>query len=269
MAGRYRLVASDLDGTLLTRPGQHELDQPTIEAIRALAQRGVRFVAASGRQYANLRRLFSPVGDETTYLCENGALVVWRGDVLVKRPMPRDLALEACHAILERPGCDLLVSGERMCYVMEGADEFAHHMRFVVGNDVAVVARPEDVPEDIIKIAYRVAPEAQTREAAHLSDLLGDRCEVMTSGSIWTDVMPRGVGKGPALLELGRIWGMAPEEMVAFGDNENDASMLDAVGLPYLMESGNPKLRTLNARIRTCRSVPKALEALLATPGAL
>ena len=66
-----KLIASDLDGTLLQNEAQ-ELTPRAIELIRALTQKGVHFVAASGRQYANERLLFhetiSPTSPKTV-LC--------------------------------------------------------------------------------------------------------------------------------------------------------------------------------------------------------
>ena len=70
-----RLVASDIDGTLL-RNGAKTIDPVLFDQIRRLRERGIRFCPASGRQYSSLRRLFAPVADELSYLCENGA-VVW------------------------------------------------------------------------------------------------------------------------------------------------------------------------------------------------
>ncbi|NLD83945.1 MAG: HAD hydrolase family protein, partial [Clostridiales bacterium] len=61
-----RLIACDLDGTLLNSRG--ELPAGTFDRIRRLKEKGVRFAAASGRQYGNLRRLFYPVRDEIAYL---------------------------------------------------------------------------------------------------------------------------------------------------------------------------------------------------------
>ena len=55
-----RLIASDIDGTLLQR-GATEIPQEVFEAIRELKQRGIYFCAASGRRYDSLRELFAPV----------------------------------------------------------------------------------------------------------------------------------------------------------------------------------------------------------------
>ena len=66
------LIASDIDGTLL-QGGQTRLDPALFDVIERLEQHGIRFAAASGRQYTNLRRLFAPVADKIDYICENGS----------------------------------------------------------------------------------------------------------------------------------------------------------------------------------------------------
>ena len=70
-----KLVASDLDGTLLLN-GAQQLPEEIFPLIRELKKLGILFVAASGRQYPNMRRLFDPVADEMAFICENGALAV-------------------------------------------------------------------------------------------------------------------------------------------------------------------------------------------------
>ena len=70
-----KLVASDLDGTLLLN-GAQQLPEEIFPLIRELKKLGILFVAASGRQYPNMRRLFDSVADEMAFICENGALAV-------------------------------------------------------------------------------------------------------------------------------------------------------------------------------------------------
>ena len=84
-----KLIASDLDGTLLQGTG--EISEEVVMQIKKLSQMGILFVAASGRQYPNLRRLFEPVKDEIAYICENGALVVYKDQVLHKDVFNKDL----------------------------------------------------------------------------------------------------------------------------------------------------------------------------------
>ena len=73
--------------------------------------------------------------------------------------------------------------------------------------------------------------------------------------------MAKGTGKGEALKKLGERFGILPEEMAAFGDNENDRTMLSFVGHPYLMENCNPTMEDVPAK--RCRKVEEALREIL------
>lgn len=70
-----KMVASDLDGTLLIG-GRQTLPEEIFPLVKELKKMGILFVAASGRQYANMRNLFAPVKDEMAFISENGGLAV-------------------------------------------------------------------------------------------------------------------------------------------------------------------------------------------------
>ena len=80
MTDNIRVIASDFDGTILKDGAQH-VDEVYFPLIRELKSMGISFIAASGRQYANLRRLLWPVADEISYICENGALIAQGGRI--------------------------------------------------------------------------------------------------------------------------------------------------------------------------------------------
>ena len=84
-----KLIASDLDGTLLLN-GNTQVSDELFRLIDAYQKQGVLFCAASGRQYNSLRGLFAPVADDILYLCENGAVVFYKGKVLGKTCIPRE-----------------------------------------------------------------------------------------------------------------------------------------------------------------------------------
>ena len=76
-----KLVASDLDGTLLMK-GAQGLPEDIFPLIRQLKELGILFVAASGRQYANMKKMFAPVADDMAFICENGGLAVYHEKVM-------------------------------------------------------------------------------------------------------------------------------------------------------------------------------------------
>ena len=81
-----KLIATDLDGTLLD--GERKLPAEIFPLIERLYSAGILFAPASGRQYASLQELFRPVEDKVVFVCENGALVKYRGETLFSRPFP-------------------------------------------------------------------------------------------------------------------------------------------------------------------------------------
>lgn len=257
---QIKLIASDLDGTLLLNKAQ-QCEESLFPVIEELTDRGICFVPASGRQYPSLQKLFYPVRDRLTYLCENGSLVMHTNQVLVKRQFEDELAMELSHAIIEQKDCEVLISGEQTSYLVPKSREFVRHMRDDVGNHVCVVDGPEWIEEPIIKVSFW-APVDKIKEAeAELGPKFQGRCLMVTSGTEWIDFAPPGTSKGSALRSLGEILGIAPEEMMAFGDNENDREMLELVGHPYIMEHCN--LSILDISAKRCSRVEDVLRELL------
>lgn len=112
-----KLVASDLDGTILLNGAQH-VDDSMCETIDMLGRKGIIFAPASGRQCESLVRLFSKVKSPLMYISDNGALVRYKGETIVKTPMDYNLAIEIAKDIISVPNCEVLLSGEKTAYIM-------------------------------------------------------------------------------------------------------------------------------------------------------
>ena len=222
-------------------------------------------MAASGRQYQSLRWLFAPVADRIAYICENGALAMYRGEAIVTKTMPRDLALKMAGEMAELEGCEPFVSGVERCYLLHGYDALFAHLDGVLHNECRVLDRFDQIDEPVLKVAYRGTEDRMPGLNAHFAAAYGDTCNVVTSGTVWMDITMPGVDKGVAIAGFGAAEGIEPAQMVAFGDNLNDREMLDYVGHPYLMESCNPAMHGLNDRVRYCETVEGQLEQLLAS----
>lgn len=261
-----KLIASDIDGTLLSY-GETALPAALPGLIQRLRAAGVLFCPASGRQYHSLRLLFSEVADEVCFLCENGAVVFGAGKedsapILSKTAMPRRDAEALANAIMGLPGCDVLISGENVSYVCGEDGRFARRMEQWTGNLVRRVARPEEIPEDILKVSA-CCPAGPAEAAGILGPRWGEAYHMAVAGPIWLDFTL--ADKGAGLRGLCRSLGIEMEDVAAFGDNWNDVPMLAAVGTPWLMKSADPVLR---ARFpRQCGDVLPVLEGMLAELG--
>lgn len=133
-----KLIASDLDGTLLQNEAQ-ELTPRAIELIRALTQKGVHFVAASGRQYANERLLFHEIKDDISYIAENGSLCIHQGKVISQGLIEDDLAYRILRELKKEPGFEIVVSREDTCLIENNNSQFANHIVNVMHNTTEIV----------------------------------------------------------------------------------------------------------------------------------
>lgn len=261
MADRIRLIASDLDGTLLLNKATR-CNEELFPLLDRLLEQDVYFVAASGRQYPNLLRLFHKRHDKMLYLCENGALVLYQNQIMMKQVFEDYLALQLCHAVLEDTRCELVISGERTSYIIPKDESFAHYIRDEIGNNITIVGQPEEIEEPIMKVSYFISKENRDAVTAGFDKLFHGQCLIVTSGNEWVDFAPLGTSKGAAMACIGEALGIALEEMVAFGDNENDRTMLEYVGHPYIMEGCNPSI--LDIKGTHCDKVEDTLRELLA-----
>lgn len=260
MKHKIRLIASDLDGTLLLN-GAQSLRPETCRLIHSLTARGIYFFAASGRQYPNLQRLFAPVKNEIGYICENGCLSFFQGELIYKETMSRELGQEILRAIWEKEGCEILLSGVNTSYLQPKDMGYYYHMRDVVKNNVTLVPDIFQVREDYMKISVYMEKGIE-QTADYWAKRFGDRLTVVTSGFEWLDMMPKHVDKGLGLRRVMDYLEVKPEECMVFGDNYNDIEMLEMAGIPIAMEGGVPELKAVS-RYQTDR-VERVLEEVLA-----
>ena len=257
-ASPVRLIASDIDGTLL-RNGAMEIPAEIFEHIRRLEERGVLFCPASGRQYQSLRQLFAPVADRVPFLCENGGVVYGPGDpgpVWSKTVMDRTLAEALSRDIMAQPGAEVLISGANTSYLCPKGPDFEAHIRWFTGNNICVLAGPEEVPEEIIKVsAY--CPDILERVRETLCPRWEEHFHAAVAGEAWLDFTLS--DKGTGLDQLCRRLEIGPDQVMAFGDNFNDVPMLALAGRPYIMETAHPQLRE---RFPVCSSVEEILRTL-------
>ncbi|HEX7682290.1 MAG TPA: Cof-type HAD-IIB family hydrolase [Trinickia sp.] len=238
----YKLVATDLDGTLLN--SDHQLDPFTVATVRRLDEAGVQFVIATGRHYCDVAGIRDVLGIRPYLVTSNGARVHAPDDTMIHS---RNLSGEVVRRLVQ-PG---IVGEHGRVIVNLFADQawlidrdapqlLAFHqdsgfryevidMREHDGGDIAKVLYIGE-PADLAQIAARL--EAEFGRALYVTYSLPDCLEVMTSN----------VSKGRALRFVLDRLGVHAEHCVAFGDNMNDIDLLETAGHPFMMNNANPDL---------------------------
>lgn len=254
-----KLIASDLDGTLL-REGAQRLNPEIYDIVRALKRKGILFVSASGRQLNSQQNLFLPIAGEISYIAENGAVCVHQNEVISTFDIERNLCFRIIDAIAEKPHCMTIISTPSSCYLKSGNDEFADFMRNVVKNKITVVEDFSVITEPILKLACLTSGDV-TEDIDDLRSQFESEIKVMTAGPAWIDFMPYDTNKGTALKILLEKLGIRPEEVLAFGDQENDVEMLELAGTSYAMDTA--KLTVQKCADYITDSVENVLRKLL------
>lgn len=258
-----KMIVSDVDGTLLPH-SQQKLDPLLFEQIRRLKEMGILFVAASGRQYANLYRLFGPVQDDIAYIAENGGLTVYRGEVLDRGAFPLSLTKEIAQAIYEDGTSEFSISGEQTYYIRPKSREFLWLMRDFMHNNITLIEDLDEIPEACLKVAVYDQEHLQEK-VPYWVDRFSDRAAVVTSGNDWLDFIPKDQNKGNGVRCLQEKLKIAPEECMGFGDEYNDIEMLGAVRYSYAVSTAREKVKTISRYVT--EKVTGVLEGLIESKG--
>lgn len=197
MTDNIRVIASDFDGTILKDGAQH-VDEVYFPLIRELKSMGISFIAASGRQYANLRRLLWPVADEISYICENGALIAQGGRILYQNEIDRRIALPLIADMQAVSGTETVVSGADSSYLVPVDPRFPVLLREKVKNQVTVLENFEEMPVPMIKISIFFPQGIPADKEAWFHEKYDPYLNVVDGGNGWLDFTNKGVDKGSA-----------------------------------------------------------------------
>lgn len=239
-----KLIASDLDGTLVNNYEQ-SLSEETIETLKKLHKKGIIFVAASGRQYSNMRRLFAPLGFDIPYISENGSLCILNDKLLSTGSIPPETicqildGLDEYEQTFQTRNCVFSVKDS---YITDSKDEGFIRVLRERNNQVVQVDNLRDIKETILKVAIFDIKGTKNLEP-FFKKKIGDQIRVATSADHWLDFIAPNANKGLALQTLMNRLGIKKEECICFGDQSNDLEMLRCAGTSYAMQSAIPEVK--------------------------
>ena len=241
-----KLIASDMDGTLLDENGQ--VPPETFDLILALRERGVRFVASSGRRYDRLCAFFSPVKDRMDFVASNGAQVFADG-VQIDREVYSHLAIRRlAKTVAMFPNMHLALFDRTKSYLLDDEDKFVRE----VDKDLPNVERIYELPSPQVSIikASIFCDDGNVMDNAYvLQRELGGLFTFAPSGSSYIDAMQPGISKASGIAQVMEYHGIDASEVMAFGDAMNDYEIIRFVGTGCAMANGRPALRAVADRV--------------------
>ncbi len=244
MPKTYKLAAVDLDETLLGP--DHLVSARNADAVRRLTRAGVRVVIASGRMHASTTRFAQELELPTPILSYNGAMVKYEttGEVIHHIPMNAELAAE----------------------IVKWAEDREFPVNYYLNDTLRIKKRtplsdlyfertgsePHEVGDlnqyagqSPTKLIILGQPE-ETRVRLHeMKRKYQGRLNVLISMPEYLEFMAPKVSKAYGLEAIGRKYGIAAEEMIAFGDSGNDIAMLEYCGFAVAMGNASDKVKAV------------------------
>ncbi len=246
--GRIRLVALDLDGTLLD--DRKRLPAENREALREAERRGLLVVLASGRMISTIESIEAEAGVDSVVIAYNGAKVFGRNregrPLLVHRPIPAEVAAFFLRFSRER-GYLLNLYHEDALYAEDGPQRRPfidlYHAR--TGAEYHLVDDLEKAFAGVspTKLILLADPGERDRLHDEFRARFGGQAFITKSEPEYLEIMAAGVDKGSAFSLIAERYGVAAAEMMAVGDAENDIGMLQAAGVGVALANSCPAVK--------------------------
>jgi hypothetical protein len=264
-----RLVATDLDGTLLDPRGR--VSARTAESVRAAREAGIHVVPVTGRPPQAIWPITEAAALGPLAVCSNGAALVdvERRHVLESEEIAGEIALGLVKTVREA------IPGVRLA--SDNLDRFAFESGFfeVPAEWQEVLLEVPDISVAVargcVKLIARHKDLSALELIAELEDRIAEEGHVTTSGLDWVDIGAPGVSKAYALERACQRMGVGVDEVVAIGDNHNDMSVLAWAGTAMAPANAIPDVLAMVDRVlpgNDVDGVAALLDELVAAAGA-
>lgn len=245
-----RLICLDMDGTLLD--DDHATVPPrNVAALRAASERGAAVAIASGRAWALLQGVHAQIGVTRYAVLSNGAAVldIASGEWIYRRPMDPSARRTILTLLLDW-GLPFEVYCEGENYIQH--DRTEQVVSSALSPEFSQVLRtcshfPEDLNaalegKDVEKIHIFHVPPERRQELLDAVAACGPLA-VTTSFGENMELTAPGVNKGSAVQALCARLGLAPEQVMAFGDAGNDLELLRWAGWSFAMGNASDEAK--------------------------
>jgi len=246
MHAPFRLVASDIDGTLIR--GDGSLSPRTTDVLDRLQDRGIPTILVTGRPVRWLRQLYDQMAEPLPAVCANGAVVYDPDTDEILRAAPLDVELlQDVTKQLREAVPDVTLAVE-----VEDGRSFWYEDKWPLHWDgehhaVRVLTTPEELTSvPAVKLLARSARHDPDEFAALVSRTLGGLAEAThSSSSALVEISAAGVTKAAGLAWLCEREGIEAAEVVAFGDMPNDLPLLAWAGRSVAMGNAHPAVKEI------------------------
>lgn len=240
----YKLIAIDLDGTLLA--DDLTISPDTVKAIQKAVEVGTIVTIATGRMFSSAKQFAQQLGINVPLITYQGAIIkdANEQEVIYERLISPDIAQKLVE-ISSVKNIHLQVYQDDILY---GAVENEKLVDYAEG-----VMVPYTVEPDLLKLAEKGFTKALFIEKPEMIDVLqeelkalfGNRAHIAKSKPHFLEVTHPEANKGLALLHLAKTLGINQSEIIGIGDNHNDKELIVTAGLGVAMGNAVKEMKDI------------------------
>lgn len=245
----YKLIAVDLDGTLLN--SKKEMTPRTRYALLEAQARGKKIIIASGRHPLGVY----PIADDLMLSRYGGYIMSFNGGRIIDcqtgmtvagRLFPREY-LGDITSVLKDSNITLITFDDSKIYADSKVNDYTFIEKDILKTEMVTVSDfVGAVKFDICKLLLAGEPDELDRYQEILRKRYDGLLEIYKSAPYFLELMPLGVSKGSMLHELLTGLGVSRDELLAFGDNYNDLTMIGYAGTGVAMGNAERELKRIS-----------------------
>ena len=225
-----KLIISDLDGTLLNE--KRTVGEETIQGVQSLLQKGYPFVIATGRGFTSTNTIRETLGVDIYLICNNGATIYSPSRELIFENYIPAATVKKITACLEKHKVDYRGFYQDFYFMPKYGEKDERRYEYK-----AVILEKEEDYQDLEKVLV-VYPDTDLLRniQAELQEALGEELTITLSSAECLDINSKNCSKAHGIETVANYLGFSLEDAIAFGDSENDFTMLASVGKPVSMK---------------------------------
>ena len=256
-----KVIATDMDGTLLDPKGQ--LDLPRLEKILdKLDQRGIRFVIATGNEVHRMRQLLGHLAERVVLVVANGARIFENNELIQSQTWDDAMVDKALGHFKGRECQDQFVITAMNGGFVKTGTVFTELDKFMTPEMIEKLYQRMNFVDEfdsslfggVLKMSMVVGEERLDSVLQEINDLFDGHVRAVSSGYGCIDILQDGIHKAWGLVELLKRWNLKPEQIMAFGDSENDIEMLELAGISFAMENAEEAVKRVATKVAPANS---------------
>ncbi|MDD3839756.1 MAG: Cof-type HAD-IIB family hydrolase [Clostridia bacterium] len=259
---KYKLIGIDLDGTLLKE--DKTISRANKDCIKDALNMGIHVTLCSGRPIDLVKGYAEELNLKQPFVTCNGASIVepdTRESIFVK-----GLEFQSIKTILDyalERDIRVHVFTDKIMYTNISPDD--EEMFIWKESGQAFEYKPDmdiDIKQDIIKIMFNDDVDTLMHARKDLEQILAQKVKIYFVMGRYLEFMDINVSKGRAISFIADKLGIAREQVIAIGDNENDISMIRYAGLGIAMDNADQMVKQVADHITDCNECDGVAKAI-------